>query len=112
MAGAQIAFMNPGGIRSDLDAGPITHGEAFGVQPFSNVMMVRTFTGAEIETILEQQFVLTGATAGAARVILQVSAGFTYEYEPVGPGREQGRPGHDQAQRGDHRPGGHLHTWP
>ena len=82
VSGAQIAFMNPGGIRSDLDAGPITHGEAFGVQPFSNVMMVRTFTGAEIETILEQQFV---AATGAPRVILQVSAGFTYEYKVSAP---------------------------
>ena len=73
--------MNPGGIRTDLDAGPITHGEAFGVQPFSNVLMVRTFTGAQIETILEQQF----TAAGAARVILQVSAGFTYTWMLAAP---------------------------
>jgi len=70
--------MNPGGIRADLDAGPITHAEAFGVQPFSNVLMVRSFTGAEIEAILEQQFV---TATGAARVILQVSGGFTYTYD-------------------------------
>jgi 5'-nucleotidase len=78
VAGAQIALMNPGGIRSDVNAGPITHAEAFGVQPFSNVLMVRSFTGAEIEAILEQQF---NATTGANRVVLQVSEGFTYVYD-------------------------------
>ena len=79
VAGAQIAFMNPGGIRSDLDAGPITHAEAFGVQPFSNVLMVRSFTGAEIEAILEQQF-RVNSQGQPANVILQVSAGFTYQW--------------------------------
>ena len=81
VAGAQIALMNPGGIRADLDAGPITHAEAFGVQPFSNVLMVRSFTGAQIEAILEQQF----TAAGAPRVILQVSAGFTYTWSASAP---------------------------
>ena len=88
VSGAQIAFMNPGGIRSDLPAGPITHGAAFGVQPFSNVMMVRTFTGAEIETILEQQF----NANGTPRVVLQVSAGFTYEWSAAAPGGNKVNP--------------------
>lgn len=84
--GAQIALMNPGGIRSDLDAGVITHGEAFGVQPFSNILMVRSFTGAEIEAILEQQFRLN-AQGQPANVILAVSEGFQYTWSlsaPVG----------------------------
>ena len=78
---------------------PITHAEAFGVQPFSNVLMVRSFTGAEIEAILEQQFV--NRHGRRPRVILQVSAGFTYTYSPTAAAREQGRPGQHQAQR-DH----------
>lgn len=84
--GAQIALMNPGGIRSDLDAGVITHGEAFGVQPFSNILMVRSFTGAEIEAILEQQFRLN-SQGQPANVILAVSEGFHYTWSlsaPVG----------------------------
>ena len=85
VAGAQLAFMNPGGIRSDLAGpGPITHGQAFGVQPFSNVMMVRTFTGAEIEAILEQQFRVNNQ-GEPANVILQVSAGFTYQWSQSAP---------------------------
>ncbi|HEX6240892.1 MAG TPA: bifunctional metallophosphatase/5'-nucleotidase, partial [Polyangiales bacterium] len=34
--GTDFAFMNPGGIRADLDQGPITWGELFTIQPFSN----------------------------------------------------------------------------
>jgi 5'-nucleotidase len=85
-AGAQIAFMNPGGIRANLDAGPITHGEAFGVQPFSNIVTTKTMTGAQIELVLEQQF--TVSATGALRttpVILLVSHGFTYTWDGTGP---------------------------
>ena len=35
-AGAQFAFMNPGGIRDDLNAGEVLWGELFAIQPFSN----------------------------------------------------------------------------
>jgi 5'-nucleotidase len=89
-AGAQIAFMNPGGIRADLN-GPkpgdviadITYGQAFGVQPFSNVVTTKTMTGAQIEQLLEQQFVVSsGSNAGNARtVVLQVSDGFSYTWD-------------------------------
>jgi len=82
-AGGQIAFMNPGGIRANFDAGPITHGEAFSVQPFSNIVTTKTFTGAQIEAILEQQF---RTSAGTARtLVLAVSEGFTYTWNGAGP---------------------------
>jgi 5'-nucleotidase len=84
VSGAQIALMNPGGIRADLDAGIITHGEAFGVQPFSNILMVRSFTGAEIEAILEQQF-RVNAQGQPANVILAVSEGFSYSWSLSAP---------------------------
>jgi len=80
--GAQIAFMNPGGIRANLDAGPVTYGEAFSVQPFGNSLVTMTLTGAQIETLLEQQF--SGANAERPR-ILQPSAGFRYAWNPNGP---------------------------
>jgi 5'-nucleotidase len=54
--GAVAALMNPGGVRSDLDAGPVTYGEAFSVQPFSNVLTTLELTGAELQCLLEQQF--------------------------------------------------------
>jgi len=86
--GALVAFMNPGGIRTDLlyaqisggeAAGEVTYGEAFAVQPFYNDLVTMTLTGAQIEALLEQQFVVNR--------ILQVSNGFTYTYSlsaPVG----------------------------
>ena len=62
-------FMNPGGIRANLDAGDVTHGEAFAVQPFSNIVTTMDLTGAQIETMLEQQFTVsaTGSRPAARR---------------------------------------------
>ena len=34
--------MNPGGIRTSIDAGDITYGEAFAVQPFGNRLVTMT----------------------------------------------------------------------
>jgi 5'-nucleotidase len=86
-AGAQIAFMNPGGIRASLTynnspggeaPGQVTYGEAFTVQPFNNLVVTQSFTGAQIKDVLEQQFV--GAGGQTVQRILQVSAGLTYTY--------------------------------
>ena len=82
-AGAQLAFMNPGGIRADLNfTGDVTHGQAFNVQPFSNIVSTKTMTGAQIEQVLEQQF---RTSAGADRtLVLAVSAGFSYTWNSAG----------------------------
>ena len=87
----QIAFMNPGGMRADLAFDPVlpatvanvTHGEAFAVQPFSNIVTTKTFTGAQIKAILEQQFVTSAAAPRT--LILPVSAGFTYTWTASAP---------------------------
>ena len=55
--GAVAAFMNPGGVRADLDAGPVTYEEAFTVQPFGNYLTTLDLTGAQLDCLLEQQFV-------------------------------------------------------
>ncbi len=55
-AGAVAALMNPGGVRADLDAGPITYEEAFTVQPFANNLVTLDLTGAQLQCVLEQQF--------------------------------------------------------
>ncbi len=80
-ARAQVAFMNPGGIRADLDAGDVTYGEAFSVQPFGNTLVTMTLTGAQLHTLLEQQW------EGNPVRILQPSEGFSYTWKhsaPVG----------------------------
>ncbi|WP_328333636.1 bifunctional metallophosphatase/5'-nucleotidase [Kribbella sp. NBC_00382] len=76
-----VAFMNPGGIRADLasNAGAVTFGQAFTVQPFNNFLVSMDMTGTQIKTLLEQQF--SGANQ-AANKVLQVS-GITYTYNPA-----------------------------
>ncbi|TDD48848.1 bifunctional metallophosphatase/5'-nucleotidase [Kribbella antibiotica] len=78
------AFMNPGGIRADLasNAGEVTFGQAFTVQPFNNFLVSMDMTGTQIKALLEQQFSgVNGPEAGKYKV-LQV-AGITYTWNPA-----------------------------
>ena len=83
---AVAAFMNKGGVRDEIDfapsgaeaAGEVTFGEAFAVQPFGNSLVTMTLTGAQIDTLLEQQFL--GAVSK-----LDVSNGFTYSLSASAP---------------------------
>jgi 5'-nucleotidase len=97
--GAVVAFMNPGGIRNDLTynnspageaPGQITYSEMFNVQPFNNVMNVKTMSGASIYRVLEQQF---GNPTASAIKLLQVSNGFTYSYDFTRPAGSRVTPG-------------------
>jgi 5'-nucleotidase len=57
--GAQIAFMNPDGIRAEIvpDAdGKVTFGSVFSAQPFGNQLVVKSLTGMQLKDVLEQQF--------------------------------------------------------
>jgi 5'-nucleotidase len=54
--GADFAFMNPGGIRADLAAGPVTWGNLFAIQPFGNSLVALTLTGDQVRQLLEQQW--------------------------------------------------------
>jgi 5'-nucleotidase len=84
--GAVAAFMNPGGVRSDLvhdsstpgTPATVLYSEAFDVEPFQNRLVTKTFTGAMIREALEQQF--DNPDPGRDQ-ILQVSAGFRYTYD-------------------------------
>ncbi|WP_344839236.1 bifunctional UDP-sugar hydrolase/5'-nucleotidase [Actinocorallia longicatena] len=77
--GAQIALMNPGGVRNDLVYAPdgvVTYGESFAVQPFSNLMQVVTLTGDRLDALLEQQW------TAAKTTVLQPSKSLSYTYSP------------------------------
>ncbi len=83
--GADVALMNPGGVRSDLTYasstgegdGVVTYGEAFTFQPFGNTLVTYDMTGAQIVSVLEEQC----QPLGSSRPFLHlgVSAGFTYD---------------------------------
>ena len=75
--GADIAFMNQGGIRADLASGTVSYNDLFTVHPFGNTVLAMNIDGRTLKDLLEQQF--DNPTAGK-RDVLQVSAGFTYRY--------------------------------
>ena len=88
-AGAEIALMNPGGLRSDLTYaasqtpsegdGVVTFGEAFTFQPFGNTLYTFPMTGEQIVAVLEEQC----QPPGSSRPFLHlgVSEGFSYDLE-------------------------------
>ncbi|MED4970640.1 bifunctional metallophosphatase/5'-nucleotidase [Parageobacillus toebii] len=51
-----FAFMNPGGIRANIEQGEVTWGELYNVQPFSNQLVKMTLTGEQIRKLLNQQW--------------------------------------------------------
>jgi 5'-nucleotidase len=81
---ADIALMNPGGVRADLTFassaagegdGVVTYGEAFSVQPFNNIVVTNTFTGAQLLDVLKDQW------CSGPRTVLLPSANLTYTYD-------------------------------
>jgi 5'-nucleotidase len=84
---AVAAFMNPGGVRSDIAAGDVTFGEAFTVQPFGNSLVTLTLTGAQLLEVLKQQW----CSQDAARVLLP-SAGVHYTYSASAAAAVVGQP--------------------
>lgn len=87
--GAQIALMNGGGIRANIDEGDITMGEILTVQPFQNLQSTLQLTGANVIAALENgvsQLALDDngnvQRDGAAGRFLQVS-GLRYTIDPT-----------------------------
>jgi 5'-nucleotidase len=81
--GAQIALMNPGGIRAALALpadGLLRYEDLFSVQPFYNNLVTMTLTGAQILQLLEQQW-----TGQVSARLLQVSQGFAYTWDAARP---------------------------
>ena len=87
----QIAFMNPGGLRADIQAGDVTYADLFNVQPFSNTVNTITLTGVDVRGVLEQQFqqVSPGTTTGNgprnSSLRLGTSEGLSYRYDLAQP---------------------------
>ncbi|WP_298459284.1 ExeM/NucH family extracellular endonuclease [uncultured Cellulomonas sp.] len=93
--GTQIAFMNPGGLRSNLayassgaadEDGNVTFREAANVQPFANTLVTFELTGEQVVQVLEEQWQPVGASRPFLK--LGVSEGLTYTYDPTAPAGE------------------------
>ncbi len=93
--------MNSGGIRADINAGEITYGEAFSVQPFANVLVTMDMTGAQIDALLEQQF-------QGGNGVLQISGSLTYDRSTTAAGGQPHleHPDRRRSRRRRHRPTG------
>jgi 5'-nucleotidase len=74
---ADIALMNPGGLRSDLAAGPVTFGDVLTLHPFANHLVTLEMTGAQLLAVLEQQWPREGTAA--ARILK--TSGLRYSWD-------------------------------
>jgi 5'-nucleotidase len=87
--GAQVAFTNATGVRTNLvpkSDGTVTYGQIFQMQPFGNTLVTKTYTGAQLKAVLEQQFDRGEPTPRVATLLIP-SAGFRFRYDlkrPVG----------------------------
>jgi 2',3'-cyclic-nucleotide 2'-phosphodiesterase (5'-nucleotidase family) len=79
---ADIAFMNSGGIRTDLPAGSLLYLNMFDVSPFDNFPAIVTMTGAQVRQMLQI------TSIGGGRGILQTS-GIRYTIDEA---RDAGKP--------------------
>jgi 5'-nucleotidase len=88
-AGADLGVQNPGGVRTDLKyaasgteaPGEVTYAEAASVNPFANTLVTTDITGAQLKTLLEQQWQPAGATR--AFLNLGLSKNVRYTFDPT-----------------------------
>ncbi|MGL3149454.1 ExeM/NucH family extracellular endonuclease [Microbacterium sp. A82] len=87
---SDLALMNPGGIRTDLTYassgtadpdGNVTFREAATVQPFANTLVTLDLTGAQLKSVLEEQWQPEGSSRPFLK--LGVSEGVQYTYDPT-----------------------------
>lgn len=89
--GAQLAFINSGGVRTRLEPagdGSVTYGQLFAVQPFGNTLVVLEMTGRQLKAVLEEQFG-PDSPARPRQSLLIPSRGFTYTIDPARPAGER-----------------------
>jgi 5'-nucleotidase len=81
--GADLAFTNPGGVRTDIvrrGDGNVTYADVFASQPFNNSLVTMTLTGAQIKELLEQQWL-----GQQSPRILHASKNFAYTWDASRP---------------------------
>ena len=81
--GTDFAFMNPGGIRAPIEAGEVTWGELYAVQPFANDLVKMTLTGEQIYGVLNQQW--QPQANGSIRTRFLQNSGLSYTWNDANP---------------------------
>lgn len=85
---AEIAFMNPGGVRADLapnEDNEVTYEDIFTVQPFGNYLVTMDLTGEQLVTLLREQY----TDREDEPMILLPSDGFTYTLDESQDGEDK-----------------------
>ena len=85
--GAEVAFINSGGVRTSFrpaEDGSVTYGQIFALQPFGNTVEVLELTGAQLKQLLEQEFTSDG-TGNFRQSFLIPSTGFEYVIDRSAP---------------------------
>ena len=80
---ADFALMNNGGARTNLDPeadGTVRFGQIFALQPFANNLVTKSYTGAQVKAVLEQQFD-SGQNTVRSPNLLAPSANFAFAFD-------------------------------
>ncbi|WP_340589191.1 bifunctional metallophosphatase/5'-nucleotidase [Erythrobacter alti] len=86
-----FAIVNSGGVRTDLSGandGVLTYGELAAMAPFGNGVIVLEMTGAQIRTVLEQQF-CNESPASICDSLLTPSHGVQYTFDRNRPANQR-----------------------
>lgn len=62
---ADVSIQNAGGVRTDIEAGDITIGDAYTLLPFANTLVDLNMTGAEIRQVLNEAVTFAHAPDGS-----------------------------------------------
>lgn len=90
MSRADVAMLNPGGLRADLSQGPLQYGEVYEVMPFDNAIATLDITGDQLVSLVRAAF-------AAKKGVFQVSGLEVVLHRCPGPSR----------LKSVHLPGGH-----
>ncbi|HXX31021.1 MAG TPA: 5'-nucleotidase C-terminal domain-containing protein [Myxococcaceae bacterium] len=72
MEGADIAILNPGGLRADLAAGPLTYGRLYETFPFDNAVATLQLRPADIRRLLDA-FLARGRTPQQSGLRMEIA---------------------------------------
>ncbi|MGO1591273.1 MAG: 5'-nucleotidase C-terminal domain-containing protein [Ancrocorticia sp.] len=81
---ADFGIINPGGVRGEIDKnndGIVTYEESFTAQPFGNTYGTLDITGAQVYTMLEQQWADASTQTSRPMLALGLSDNISYTYD-------------------------------